>query len=41
MIQADVKVGEILTFQCENVLLRYKSNGQCLACIHPIRDALG
>ena len=29
------------TFQPENVLLCYESNGQCLACVHPIRDALG
>ena len=32
---------EEATFQCENVLLCYKCNGQCLACVHPIRDALG
>ena len=31
------------TFQREkkNVLLCYKSNGQCLVWVHPIRDALG
>jgi len=28
-------------FSVKNVLLCYKSNGQCLACVHPIRDALG
>ena len=28
-------------FSMKNVLLCYKSNGQCLACIHPIWDALG
>ena len=28
-------------FSVKNVLLYYKSNGQCLACVHPIRDALG
>jgi len=28
-------------FSVKNVLLCYKSNWQCLACVHPIRDALG
>ena len=28
-------------FSVEDILLCYKSNGQCLACVHPIRDALG
>ena len=28
-------------FSVKNVSLCYKSNGQCLACVHPIRDALG
>ena len=42
MVQADVIVGEISTFlSVKNVLLCSKSNGQCLACVHPIRDALG
>ena len=36
MVQSDVIVG----FSVENVSLCYKSNGQCLACVHPIRDAL-
>ena len=42
MVQADVIVGEI-SFQREelDVLLCYESNGQCLACVHPIWDALG
>ena len=29
------------TSQREKCLAMYKSNGQCLACVHPIRDALG
>ena len=28
-------------FSVENVLLCDKNNGQCLACVHPIWDALG
>jgi len=28
-------------FSVKNVLLCHKSNGQCLARVHPIRDALG
>ena len=28
-------------FCVKNVLLCYKRNGQCLASVHPIRDALG
>ena len=32
---------EKATFQrVKNVLLCYKSNGQCLVCVHPIRNAL-
>ena len=32
---------EKATFSVKNVLLCYKSNGQCLASVHPIRDPLG
>ena len=41
MVQADVIVCEISTFQREKCLLCFESNGQCLVCVHPIRDALG
>ena len=42
MVQADVIVSEILTLtRMKNVLLCYKSNGQCLAFVHLIWDALG
>ena len=38
MVQADVIVGEISTFQREKCLAHcYKSNGQCLACVHLLR----
>ena len=29
------------TLSVKNVLLCYKSNGQCLVCVHAIRDAIG
>ena len=32
---------EKAAFQRENVLLCYKSNAQCLASVHSIRDARG
>ena len=28
------------TLSVKNVLLCYKSNGQCLVCVHAIRDAI-
>ena len=39
MVQADIIVSEISTFQCVSPC--YKSNGQRLVCVHPIQDALG
>ena len=33
---------EKVTFQCEKCpFMLFKSNGKCLACVHPIPDALG
>ena len=42
-VQADVTVGvkASFIFSVKNVLLCYKSNAQCLACVYPIRDAHG
>jgi len=36
-----VQKKRLFSVKTVHVLLCYKSNGQCLACVHPIRDALG